>query len=264
VNWTFEKLLIDRSEIEPSAWYRDRFWAPEIHKIQGRYYLLVNCAYAAGTGYLDSMGGLVAIADDLMGPYTVLTESKPFAFGNDLSFFEDQDGRVYAFWNGRKEILAAEVDMEEMHPIGEPVIILSSTRGTWDSIGVEGPYVIRHEDEYYLIYSSWTRGYEIGYARAPGPLGPWVKGSNNPVYGAQNPVACEQKGMEYTGNPDLPFEAVGHGQIFTGPDGGLWISCHAIEKGQPPFLCIDPIAFDKNGDILRREPSYTPQSVSIP
>lgn len=44
---------------------------------------------------------------------------------------------------------------------------------SWDSIGIEGAYVIKENGQYYLFYSSWTRGYEIGYATASKITGPW-------------------------------------------------------------------------------------------
>ena len=31
LNWNYEGLLIDRSTLPEDAWYRDRFWASEIH-----------------------------------------------------------------------------------------------------------------------------------------------------------------------------------------------------------------------------------------
>lgn len=42
LNWKFEKLLISRSDMDSSVWHFDRFWAPEIHKINSKYYLLFN------------------------------------------------------------------------------------------------------------------------------------------------------------------------------------------------------------------------------
>lgn len=33
LNWRFERLLLNREDVPEDAWYRDRFWAPEIHKV---------------------------------------------------------------------------------------------------------------------------------------------------------------------------------------------------------------------------------------
>jgi hypothetical protein len=53
----------------------------------------------------------------------------------------------------------------------------------WDAIGIEGAYIIKRQNIYYLFYFSWTRWYEIGYATAPSITGPWTKAGNNPFYG---------------------------------------------------------------------------------
>lgn len=149
--------------------------------------------------------------------------------------FEDDDGTVYAFWNGQKKMYAAEVDVEKMQPVGnKPIEIFYPTAGTWDGIGIEGPYCIKHKDTYYLFYSSWSRGYEIGYATAKHPLGPWTKYEGNPIYGAQSKGVCKKNNLPYTGDPNCPFRAVGHNEVFTGPDGRLWLSCHGILEGGIP------------------------------
>jgi hypothetical protein len=34
-------------------------------------------------------------------------------------------------------------------------------------------------------------------------------------------------------------------------------------KQEQPFLVIDPIEFDKQGNILKSNPTYTPQTIKI-
>jgi beta-xylosidase len=268
LDWTYEGLLIDRRQLDPSVWYYDRFWAPEIARIQGRYYLLVNCRNELGTRP-HAHGCCVAVADQITGPYTILTRDEPFHGGNDLTFFEDDSGKVYAYWNGAKRMYAAEVDMATMKPVfpeggAEPLVVFRPTPGTWDSIGIEGPYVIKRRGTYIMFYSSWSRGYEIGYATAAHPLGPWTKFAGNPIYGAQDRATCKTNNLPYSGDPNSPFRAVGHNEIWTGPDGRLWISCHGIVPGQEPYLVIDPITFDPDGVVRALGPTYTPQQVPIP
>lgn len=262
LNWKFEKLLIDRAKLDPSVWYYDRFWAPEIHKIKQKYYLLFNSRNQSER-YKHSHGTAVAVADQLTGPYRILSEKKPFTGGNDLSFFEDTNGKVYAYWNGAKVMNAAEVDMGDMSIIGKPTQIFTPDPGTWDQIGIEGPYMFKRDGIYYLMYSSWTRGYEIGYATSRSPLGPFVKYINNPVYGAQSKEACQKAGLPFTGDINSPFRAVGHNEVFKGPDGRLWLSAHGIVDGKDPSLVIDPIDFDPHGNIIAINPSYTTQTIKI-
>lgn len=291
INWQFVKYIVERPD--STKWYYRRFWAPEVHKIKGKYYTIFNCRNAE-TGY-DWQHIGYAVADNIEGPYEVVTEEKPLARGNDLTFFEDDDGAVYAFWHnvnsdGSFWMGSAKIDLETGKFLSEPIEAIGTGKVDyeidsdgnavtvfqhgrnekkitkyyeWDSQGIEGAYVIKRNDIYYLFYSSWTRGYEIGYATAKSINGPWTKAANNPIYGATSKKLCEEKGFTYEGNPENPFYAVGHNEIFTGPDGGLWLSCHGQQKNNStPFLVIDPLDFNEKGEIEKREPSYKPGTIS--
>ncbi|MEZ5277932.1 MAG: family 43 glycosylhydrolase [Opitutaceae bacterium] len=292
LSWKFEKVILPHGG--PDKWYHRRFWAPEIHRLKGRYYALFN-ASNPDNGFPGQHTGF-AVADRLMGPYTVVTGDAPLGNGNDLTFFEDDDGSVWAFWNRGREfgIGFAQVDLETGTFLTEPQSAITPAPieyeldadgnplmepgydgrprpvirrcFAWDSIGIEGAYVIRRGGTYILFYSSWTRGYEIGTATAPAITGPWTKSPGNPFYGEQNEQACLKNGLPYTGRPDSPFNQVGHNEIFTGPDGNLWLSCHGILKTRPeqPMLVIDPLEFDGDGQLVRKAPTHTPQVVALP
>ena len=287
--WTFVKYII-----EPGAanqWYRRRFWAPEIHKFGKKYYTTFNCSNPE-SGYPGQHIGY-AVADQIEGPYQIITEQKPLSNGNDLSLFEDSDGKTWAFWNRGREfgIVYAQLDLEQGRFLTEPKTAILAAKVDfaydnqgeimkepgydgrpipkvakyydWDAIGIEGAYVIKRKGLYYLFYSSWTRGYEIGYATAKILNGPWTKAANNPFCGAQNPVTCSKNGLPFTGNPDLPFNQVGHNEIFRGPDGRFWLSCHGIQADGVPKLVIDPIWFDADGQVHSSGPSFTQQTIKL-
>lgn len=289
-SWEFVKYIIDRPS--PNKWYYKRFWAPEIQKINGKYYTLFNCSNP-DMGFEGQHVGY-AVSDHIEGPYTVVTEKQPLTKGNDLTFFQDDDQSVYAFWNRGREfgIGFAKIDMETGTFLSEPTTAITPAAvdysynsdneleyetnyqgrpipkvakyHDWDAIGIEGAYVIKNEDTYYLFYSSWTRGYEIGYATAPSVEGPWTKHRNNPFYGAMNKNTCEKNGFKWDGDPDSPFNQVGHNEIFIGPDGRFWLSCHGItNEDSTPYLVIDPIWFDSDGDIKSNGPTYTKQRVKL-
>jgi beta-xylosidase len=292
INWEYVNYVVKAGD--KSKWYHLRFWAPEIQKIQGKYYALFNCNNEQ-LGYPGQNPGY-AVADQVEGPYKIVTENKPLCQGNDLTFFEDKDGKVWAFWNRGREfgIGFAQIDLATATFLTEPqsairpadvdfaydengnVLKVPGYDGkpipkvqkyhAWDAIGIEGAYVIEDNGTYYLFYSSWTRGYEIGYATAKSIQGPWTKNESNPFYGAQSKKTCEKNGFEYTGDPKNPFNQVGHNAIFRGPDGRYWLSCHGIKASktdEQPFLVIDPIWFDEQGRVKSNGPTYTEQRVKL-
>ena len=177
-DWTFVKYIIERPD--SSKWYYNRFWAPEIHRIKGKYYATFNCSNPKH-GYPGQHIGY-AVSDSIEGPYKVITEEKPLANGNDLTLFEDEDGKVWAFWNRGREfgigyaqldlgtgkflttpqtaIQPGKVDYEydkegklvqEPGYDGRPIPKVKKYY-SWDSIGIEGAYVIKENGQYYLFY----------------------------------------------------------------------------------------------------------------
>lgn len=259
LNWKFEDHLIKRAELDSTVWYYDRFWAPEIHKIKGKYYVLFNSRNESKT-HPHGRGTGIAVSDNLMGPYKVLTEKEPFSAGIDLSFFEDTDGKVYANWHDKEYIMCAEVDVENMRPVNTYIALAPDSVG-WDKAGIEGSYMIKDGDTYYMFYSSWSRGYEIGYATSDSPMGPWTKSADNPIYGAQDRDVCEKYGSVYSGNDSIPFRQVGHNSVFKGPDGEYWISCHGIVDDSDPMLVIEPFSI-RDKKIIIGKPSVELRTVT--
>ncbi|MEZ4905346.1 MAG: hypothetical protein R2822_28090 [Spirosomataceae bacterium] len=78
--------------------------------------------------------------------------------------------------------------------------------------------------------------------------------------------ACTKNGFIWQGDPQSPFNQVGHNEVFVGPDGLYWLSCHGIKNplngsDEKPFLVIDSIDFDDKGSILKKNPTYTLQKI---
>jgi beta-xylosidase len=274
-NWKSEGFLIDSSKLPEDVWYRDTFWANEIHIAKGRFWLSFNAANMSEKHKAQHSCGL-AVAEKITGPYTVLTTHKSLlggAWGNDMTLFTDDDGKTYAYW---KSHYVQELDLEKAKLVGpRKATLVGKVPGTWEHIGIEGSFVIKRAGVYYMFYSSWSRGYEVGYATAPHPLGPWTKYKGNPIYGAQNPESCQKNGLAYTGNPDSPFLGAGHCTIFTGPDGRDWITAHCTLKAAKPDeqryqqnyrfeLVYDPIWIDKAGGVHADGPTWTRQTILLP
>ena len=195
----------------------------------------------------------------------MLTLDKPFVRGNDLHIFVDDDNRTYAFWNGGY-IFACEIDLEKGTLTGIPkkLFTKSPEKTAWDYIGIEGSYVWKHNKRYYLFYSSWSRGYEVGYATADSVFGPWTKNPGNPIYGNVNPRVLRRFRLPLPADyRKSPFLNCGHNAIFTGPDGNVWISAHGIRKDGTPRLCFDPLKIDVSGTIQYSGPTFEKQIVSF-
>jgi GH43 family beta-xylosidase len=142
---------------------------------------------------------------------------------------------------------------------GEPRLIttpeqeweLRSGRRGWS--WNEGPFVLKHNDKYYLMYSAnffKSRNYSVGYALAESPMGPFVKAAHNPVLFSTN---AEMSGP-------------GHNSVTTSPNGSeLFIVYHIHTDPQHPGgdrqVCIDRMGFREDGSLYVSGPTHTPQPI---
>jgi len=259
-NWTFVKWLVKSSELPADCPYKHRFWAPEIHKIGGEFYLIFTAdnwiaKHYNPAGTWGAAGyAFVGVADRISGPYEHLTYIQGAAC--DTTLMGDADGRAYAFIP-RGDTYVQEINLGGIHQgkvklVGEPRKIVTADNS---DIGMaakpdylEGPWATRIKGRYYLFYAGPYRdnrhaqnlGYWTGVAYADHPMGPWRK---------------DARGQVFWG---------GHLAVFEGPDGRNWFSYrgekHPETRG---FLCIDPFDVDENGAIQGAGPTITEQSVPI-
>lgn len=171
--WEFVGIMVESpSNDERNKWYQDRFWAPELFHHNGKFYITVNCCAPDGSNH----GMLFAVADNIEGPYTIMNEDKPLFVGNDAHLFVDDDGKTYLYGS---DIWGVEIDLISLKTMGTktnqiaPVNGSTAWNGRRDHVGLEGPYVMKRNSIYYLFYSTWSRGYEVGYAISDNPLKNW-------------------------------------------------------------------------------------------
>ncbi len=247
--WDFLGIMVARPDDSENKWYQERFWAPELFALNGRYYITVNCCLNDGSNH----GMLLAAADNIEGPYTVITDDRPIAYGNDAHLFVDDDGKTYLFCSG---IMGAEIDLgtgelkTQLKTLFSPVKGSYAWNGERRGVGFEGPYVIKHGDMYYMFYSTWARGYEVGIARSRSPLEGWEP-DPDPILGGINENSCMNYGGLYeTGvyKYQDKYREAGHNCVFTGPDGEKWIAAHAYDYVDGEVkLVIDRIAIGDDG-----------------
>jgi xylan 1,4-beta-xylosidase len=291
LHWTHHSWLIDATALPPGCFYNGRFWAPEIHRAHSRFWLTVNSGHAGpehGERRMDGHGIVLFNADAITGPYRLVTTEGPIGpgFKNDASLFTDDDSRSYLYASGGGLWQS---------PIDLPTGTLCGDGGTWQKIlaprdpgnpdwmigGIEGPFVVKRAGEYWMFFSAWTRGYEIGVLRASTPLGPWTLTPNSPILGTRK-RRYRQKQMEDGGYAHLsfadtadPFVEVGHCAIFAGPGERDWLCCHYFLEGKEPVadsiipeyhdtqpqLGIEPLRF-QDGLWSVDGPTWTPQRLT--
>lgn len=252
--WRFENWLVKSLDLPENCPYKNRFWAPEIHKIGGKFHLIFtadnwlkreyNPAGTWGTAGYAFLG----TADTITGPYRDIRYVEGAAC--DTTLFGDADGRTYAFIP-RGGIDVQEIDLAARKLVGTPRRIVSADNG---DIGVaarpdylEGPWVAKAGSRYCLFYAAIHRdpafadwlGYWTGVAYADHPLGPWTK---------------DARGRLFRG---------GHLAVFDGPDGASWFSYRGESDDRARgLLCVAPITADAGGAIQVAGPASAGASPS--
>src|SRR5690606_26596319 len=143
-----------------------------IRYVDGRYHL----TYGLSTG-----GLALATAPTPTGPWTHGEELvvppegvEGCPTGNiDQAMFTDTDGTHYLYWGSYDVVCVAEMNTEATALDGPVVQVAQGRR-------VEGAFVVRHDDFYYLMYSDAGccdgafSGYSVKVGRGDSPLGPFV------------------------------------------------------------------------------------------
>jgi len=217
------------------------FWAPEVMERDGRFYMV----YVAN----EHLG--IAVADSPLGPFKQ-DEKKWLNEINEIDghFFVDDDGTVYLYFVRFEDgnvLWCAKMNEDMLTYDKSTATFLFRAEQEWekrDCSVVEGPFVLKHKEKYYLTYSAnHTRceDYAIGCAVSNDPMGPFEKVKYNPIL----------KKNEY-------FNGTGH-HSFTASKDNSELVCvyHARplrDVSCPRYTCIDRAEFiqDDNGgdDIL--------------
>ncbi len=203
-------------------------WAPELHRIDGKWYLYYT---AAASGHDDDAHRGVFVLenggeDPLAGEWIDRGMLKTAHRGIDGTTFAHRGRRyfVYSPYVGPDSVLAI-VAMRDPWTLTGPETVIARPDRAWERQGgrqiLEGPeFLAGPRGDLFLTYSGsacWSDGYAIGLlSAAPGsdPLdaGAWKK-SPQPVIAS---------------HPAAGVYAPGHNGFFTSPDGQeTWIVYHA-------------------------------------
>ncbi len=265
VNWQESVTVYTR---QPDSWGVTNFWAPEVVFHAGRYLM----QYTARWGENQSLRIGVAASDSPLGPFRDIHNRPMFDLGYaaiDGHVLMDDDGRKFLYFSrdcsenivdGRHEshLYVAELSNDLLTLKGAPVLLTrpeqawelrSGDEWRWN----EGPFVLKHAGQYYLMYSAncfATPEYAVGYAIAPDPCGPFVKAAHNPVLVASSP----------------DISGPGHNSVTVAPDEQTLIIVYHIHTdpehpGGDRQVCIDRMGFREDGSLYVDGPTNTRRTI---
>ena len=217
-------------------WGTENYWAPEMHKYQGEYYLFASFK-APGRRRATS----ILKASNPLGPFMPWGEetATPAEWEClDGTLYVDDAGRPYIIFchewvqEGGGTICISPLKDDLSGPAGKPQTLFAARDAAWakqiaHSSGIsghvtDGPFVFRPQNEQlWMLWSSMSEtGYAIGLSISEGGniLGPWRQ--------AERPV--------YSGDG-------GHGMIFRDLKGRLLLTIHTpnnTPNERPVFMEI--------------------------
>ncbi len=216
-------------------------WAPDVWRDpdSGRFFLYYTANKTVG----------VADAEGPLGPFTI--RRKLFQSAIDAHLLRDDDGRLYLYV---VQLPGFRITVQPMasptQPAGQPKVVLQP-ESDWETRNghvTEGPWMIKHDGRYYLMYSgsgASTPDYAVGYATSTSPLGPFVRAKNNPII----------RRSEGLFGP-------GHGCAIRDRDGQWWHVYHQKRTARVEwdrFICLDRLWFDEQGRLHGRATRGTEQ-----
>lgn len=236
-NWSNPTEVFSASE---DFWATKCFWAPEVHKYQGKYYML-----ASFKSDVACRGVQILVSDTPDGRFIPLTD-KPITPQNweclDGTLYIDKSGNPYMVFchewlqvhNG--EIYAVELSRDLKCTVSKPFLLFKASEPVWASKGKEdyvtdGPFMYRTESgRLLMLWSSLVNDSyveAISYSDDDEITGTWEH-LNEPLF--------EKDG--------------GHGMIFQSFEGQKYFICHCPNeplKERPTLIKVK----DCNGDIVK-------------
>src|SRR5690606_9470376 len=215
----------------------------------------------AGHNYRDSV---LYVAGDPSGSMSILYTDDPKkgdwkatpAILNDLQdpgLFIDDDGKAYMYWGSSNvyPIRAKTLDKNRNFRPSEKTYELFGLNGEehgWERFGenhgdttlsgyMEGPWMTRHRDTYYLQYAAPGTEFNVygdGVYTSDSPLGPFR-------YAPNNPVSYKPGGF---------MNGAGHGSTVLGPQDTWWHFASmavSVNVNWERRLAMYPTYFDEDG-----------------
>ncbi|MCW2923833.1 MAG: glycoside hydrolase family 43 [Thermoleophilia bacterium] len=231
------------------AWIKEHRWAPDV-KRTGDHYTMVY----SGRGDDGRMRIGYATAKTAAGPFQdrgILVDSHgSTGFTIDPDLVEVEPGKFVLYY-GSTGGNDGPVDGTGIKAVGvelaaDGTMTANGAGGTvlpeaGDRTLVEGAWVTKHGDEWYMFYSDgkWDAGagsdeYNVKVAKGPSPLGPFTKKEGAVLHGAGG------------------FSGTGHNSMVTDDDGQDWMIYHAwgADRSKGRVLMMDKIEWKDGWPVV--------------
>jgi beta-xylosidase len=244
-NWGFIRGAVENGS--KTDWNYKHFWAPEVIKIKGKYYLYYTASPEDSPSNSGNRVGL-AIADSIQGPYINYGIVIPNASLDGHPYF-DKDSTMYIFytieWQNAKGLKAGNIYVDKMltptRVEDKPTLLIASH--DWQ----EGPFIYPDDSCYYLTFScgNWRDStYRLQYAISKTITGPYTEIPDTIL------------------KSNLMVKGPGHHSFFDDAFGRKWIVYHGWDAAYTArYPRIDRV-YMKAGRIFINGPTYSKQIVN--
>jgi GH43 family beta-xylosidase len=220
-----------------TGWNQTNIWAPELHYVDGRWYIYY-AAGSAGPPFIHQRSGVLeSVGEDPQGAYTdkgMLYTGDDLAGGTDNKWAIDLtvgrlNGQLYAVWSGWEQNASTDrtpqhtyiATMSNPWTISSNRVKISSPTEEWEGTVLplqEGQELLMRGDDVFIIYSaaeSWMQYYKLGQLRLQSPTA-------DPL----DPASWTKSGPVFSSSSGV--YGVGHASFVKSPDGTEdWIVYHS-------------------------------------
>ncbi|HEY4415478.1 MAG TPA: family 43 glycosylhydrolase [Verrucomicrobiae bacterium] len=233
VDWVDQGAVFNLSQ---SSWATNGYgWAPCVVYFNGNYYFYYAMGGAAG--WQDSKIG-VAVGPSPIGPFTdsgtplVSSQtSSPHVEAIDPMIFMDTDGKAYLYYGGSG---GANLGIRQLNT-NDLISFSGSLNVVTPANFTEASFMSKRNGTYYISYSngSWqTNTYNVRYATASSPLGPWTY---------RGPILTS----------DSLHKGPGSHAFLQIPDTDIWYICYHYWDSaySTRHVALDSLSYNPDGTI---------------
>ncbi len=295
VDWTPEGQVYAGNQ--PDSWSIASFWAPEVYKMNGKYYMFFSAQWRDNpNNELENFKIGVAVADKPTGPFVDLKNEPLFDPGYpviDANVFRDDDGKYYLYysrvcykhpvesevadWSREKGwydeieeswVYGVELSPDFTHIVGEPVLQLrppvsmDNKQAEWESRSVTSHEVNRRWTEGSVTFKRNGTYYMMYSANHFGGENYAVgyataKSPLGPYTKADNNPVLEKNTAE---GGDVT--GTGHNNVVFSLDSSqMYCVYHGrtTKTGDERVVFVDPMEIKEDGTLVVHGPTTSPQ-----